>query len=244
MDPQGQSPAERVLEPQQPHEPGSLWVNGQCPHACRPQCSPRSLATAITVGAAARPWLGVRGPGRRVPGEGESPGAASLPERVLRCEEGSLLPWGSCILRTEQRCTAGSLQQCGVAATQDFCGGLEAAPLLHSSCTGAEIGLVDREPAWSLSQCHPGDNNTGAWSKMNVNTKQGQVRLGTGVRHHDWDWHCASVAASNPTWPQLQIPQLHVPQLCPRSARDQASCTGLPTFQGHHHQSGEAVEGQ
>lgn len=38
MDPQGHSPAELVLEPRQPHKPGSLWVNGQCPHPCWLPC--------------------------------------------------------------------------------------------------------------------------------------------------------------------------------------------------------------
>lgn len=37
MDPQGHSPAELVLEPWQPHKPGSLWV--KCPHSCWSLCS-------------------------------------------------------------------------------------------------------------------------------------------------------------------------------------------------------------
>lgn len=45
-------------------------------------------------------------------------------------------------------------------------------------------------------------------------------------------------AASNPTCP------CPVSQLCPRSPRDQASCTGLPTCQGRHCQGGEAAENQ
>lgn len=92
MEPQGHSPAELVPGPQQPHEPGSLCVNGSVPSLLAP-CSPCSLA--IPGGAAARPWLGVRAQAGEPTEAGRAQVPASLPGGVLSCEEGSLLPRGS-----------------------------------------------------------------------------------------------------------------------------------------------------
>lgn len=75
MDPQGRSPAELVLGPQQPREPGSLWVNGQCPSPAGPVLSvpPWPLPSPVVL-LPDHGW--VSGPGMRVHGGRGSPGAS------------------------------------------------------------------------------------------------------------------------------------------------------------------------
>lgn len=78
MDPQGHSLAELVLEPQQPHEPGSLWVNGQCPYPCWPPDLHGSLATAIHSGCCCQTMAGCWQPRHESPQRQGEPRCQSL----------------------------------------------------------------------------------------------------------------------------------------------------------------------